>query len=83
MHKVDLALDFPVILNHLPTKDHGIHFGGVTEAVLEKIIYNYGKLDSLRTAAQDEDWYVYKRSHSQKDYLHLLHIGQSEGCSSG
>ena len=32
----------------------------IREVGLEKIIYNYGKLDNPRAAAQEEDWRVYK-----------------------
>ena len=55
-NKIDLALDFPVVLDHLPTTDHGIQFCAPKEDFLEKMMYKYGNLVNPNSASQDGAW---------------------------
>ena len=46
MGKIESALDCPVVLAHLPTSDKGIHFTAPAGPMMDKFLYQIGKLEN-------------------------------------
>ena len=46
MGKIESALDCPVVLSHLPTSDRGIHFSAPAGPMMDKFLYQIGRLDN-------------------------------------